>query len=882
MRSLLTMCAPLLIAVAGKAQYTVEIETDSAVVAGDTVYISVSISPNGTSYELGGFDLDISYEPTRMQFWGASKGSFLTECGWEYFTYRSGATSYPSCCILCPSVYVVQIIAIANVTTPGTPSCFAATGTAEIAKLLFRSNVNASNLHDVFSPIDFYWRNDVNPCTKNTFSSRDGSTTYGVDSAYNAADTTFDSLFNCSGPPDSCPGIMRQFDFYGGGAYILIDTSDRGDFNLNDHKFEIGDAVYFANYFMYGPNVLYSDSAQRARQLVASEINCDGLVLSVADLVRLLRILSGEAFPGPGCYARPTTKQDQLELQASSVGGDTLAFPNASGNPGQQRIPFYVKVGNGQPLAGLQARMTYNPACLSPHLDSAIGDGQSVEFTLLGRAVGFEAEGTVKVYSPAPGIIIIKFFPDMDGVDFPITTGSGNILKFNMDVAVEPPLPATTPVQFVTADYDYNILADEFGNGAIAPVIVNGTFTVTEPPPPPSCPVLFTYDGYEFAQEDVLLTACEASGYKNTVVDYYQVKTLPAMIDGKVTFQIRELEDEITYLENLQLLTIDHSAGSKIACDISGNIFAYDDITVPPISAIDQSGIDRLAEVISADGKNFISMESGFLTLEFPNAGGGFEINAARKQLCYEKANADAVKPDKNILKVEALNDAGEWIEYPTIPSREEAVEEIVMISNPQDFTANLITIRISWSNEYSTDAIRQLVVSPERPLTTEWPIREFKLTNGSPAMRWAGFDNDGHLTLRKGDAFEFSFATGAFNISDMSRDYVIVAIGRFEPDYSIYGGMLPSTVTLFPNYPNPFNPTTFISYSLPEAGDVKLEVYNVLGQRIGVLEDGFKPAGLHRIEWPTAIYSVLPSGVYLYKLTFGDFVETKKMMLVK
>jgi hypothetical protein len=90
----------------------------------------------------------------------------------------------------------------------------------------------------------------------------------------------------------------------------------------------------------------------------------------------------------------------------------------------------------------------------------------------------------------------------------------------------------------------------------------------------------------------------------------------------------------------------------------------------------------------------------------------------------------------------------------------------------------------------------------------------------------------------------------------------------------------LPKEMMLHQNYPNPFNPTTTILFALPEATDVSLQVFNMLGQRVGALIDGqYMPAGMH-----TAIFdaSHLTSGVYLYQLRAGDRVETRKMLLIK
>ena len=92
-------------------------------------------------------------------------------------------------------------------------------------------------------------------------------------------------------------------------------------------------------------------------------------------------------------------------------------------------------------------------------------------------------------------------------------------------------------------------------------------------------------------------------------------------------------------------------------------------------------------------------------------------------------------------------------------------------------------------------------------------------------------------------------------------------------------GGSLPSDYALGQNYPNPFNPVTTISFSLPVASHVTLEVYNVMGQRVTTVSDGFYEAGVHACEWNG---SAVASGVYFYRIETPEFVETKKMMLLK
>ena len=90
---------------------------------------------------------------------------------------------------------------------------------------------------------------------------------------------------------------------------------------------------------------------------------------------------------------------------------------------------------------------------------------------------------------------------------------------------------------------------------------------------------------------------------------------------------------------------------------------------------------------------------------------------------------------------------------------------------------------------------------------------------------------------------------------------------------------VLPTEFSLGQNYPNPFNPQTAINFALPEPSIISLEVYNVMGQKVTTLAEGQWNAGIHQITWDA---STVASGVYFYRLSTEDFVETKKMVLLK
>jgi hypothetical protein len=97
-------------------------------------------------------------------------------------------------------------------------------------------------------------------------------------------------------------------------------------------------------------------------------------------------------------------------------------------------------------------------------------------------------------------------------------------------------------------------------------------------------------------------------------------------------------------------------------------------------------------------------------------------------------------------------------------------------------------------------------------------------------------------------------------------------------------GKQAPDLFTMHQNHPNPFNATTAIRYELPEAGHVKLEIFNILGERTATLIDGLRPAGMHIAEWDGSDMHGIPaaSGIYIYRMTVDGRHMQKKMILMK
>jgi hypothetical protein len=113
-------------------------------------------------------------------------------------------------------------------------------------------------------------------------------------------------------------------------------------------------------------------------------------------------------------------------------------------------------------------------------------------------------------------------------------------------------------------------------------------------------------------------------------------------------------------------------------------------------------------------------------------------------------------------------------------------------------------------------------------------------------------------------------------------RNWTFVWIGSQESPTAVAdkgNDGVPLSYNLSQNYPNPFNPTTKISYAIRKPGLVRIELYNTLGQKVRTLVDEVKPAGAYTLEIQA---NNLPSGVYFYRISAGDFKQTRKMLLMK
>jgi hypothetical protein len=359
--------------------------------------------PNTASSEnVGGFSFLLSYDCACLQFLSARKGAMLVAQDWEFFTYRYGAVGNGNCGSGCPSC-LIRVVAIADVNNGADHPNFNGNNQGEWVVLKFRTS-NDRTLAGQCCPISWYWFD----CTDNTVSDETGNVTWVVEALFtssgmpiplNDPSVSPGDISNCdqsSGGPGK-PSPRKFLEFCNG--HICLPTpeqiDDRGDLNLNGLGYETGDAVLYENYFIYGPSVLSANPTHRQSQIAASDVNGDGIVLSVGDLVALIRVLTGDANP--------------LPRMNPAAGAVSVALSNAGSE-------WTLSASSASDLGGLYLKFRVDGSVAAPVLTEA-AEGMTVKSNLVGN------ELSVLIYSEAR--------------DRMIAPNAGAIFTLNVEGSVE-------------------------------------------------------------------------------------------------------------------------------------------------------------------------------------------------------------------------------------------------------------------------------------------------------------------------------------------------------------------------------------------------------------------------------------------------------------
>jgi hypothetical protein len=261
------------------------------------------------------------------------------------------------------------------------------------------------------------------------------------------------------------------------------------------------------------------------------------------------------------------------------------------------------------------------------------------------------------------------------------------------------------------------------------------------------------------------------------------------------------------------------------------------------------------------------------------NAGEGYMIPLKRmmtllQELCPEWANSYdhlnnniAADEFRATLMVKALSEAFQTDLREEFRDLNFPVSDQIYNALPVElvsFTATAImsnSIRLDW---YTATEINNYGFEVERKSSNNWQKIGFVQGHGNSnsPKQYSFTDNK----LIGGSKFQY-------RLKQTDND------GQFEYSNIIEVKVIPKEYLLSQNYPNPFNSSSIIKYSIPKSSQVSLKIFNTLGEELETLVNEERPVGSYEVNWNAGN---LPSGVYFYSLQAGDFVQARKMILLK
>ena len=264
-----------------------------------------------------------------------------------------------------------------------------------------------------------------------------------------------------------------------------------------------------------------------------------------------------------------------------------------------------------------------------------------------------------------------------------------------------------------------------------------------------------------------------------------------------------------------------------------------------------------------------------------------------QNSLLWKRINDGSMPPSSNDVPLSKVELVGKWI-------NEGALQSVVVQNQPpENFTwlsSESDTIFISTDNielQYSLkweeskdgdgDQITYILLASTNGSKKE---AVYKTLETSHLIAYSDFLEKTFEQIPTASVATVAFslsATDGMDTTNISGNDRIVTVDR-SGYLSIDINQAPISYALHSNFPNPFNPLTQIQFVTPITTTINLTIFNMLGQKIRTFKFENAPAGTHRLSWNStdSFGNKVPAGVYLYRMETNDFVETKKMILLK
>lgn len=429
--------------------------------------------------------------------------------------------------------------------------------------------------------------------------------------------------------------------------------------------------------------------------------------------------------------------------------------------------------------------------------------------------------------------------------------------------------------------------------------------------PSSGCPYLYVLSRGRYQLDNVILTESENPFRENkVVVDYLPLSIMPDASGGTVRLKLAELNSQISYIDEIELIAVPYHLNDQEELGIrtNGDVVVLSN-PIAPTYASSSLGHDLSASIKENDGDIFRYYGSGSIVLHYRSldslfatgsgnlktvsvttASGGTAIPPPPKdeedpilKLVSNSKNAVFTEQERgNFVTVELLHSGGGATAKDVIYPRIRTTIPVLTDLSDEIFIGSRASIRLSWEQFYSAD---QVAFYKYRTLQALPPFK-IATAKGSDTQflldKLTSVDGN-YALLGAGEEIYLTFDVPSVLIGETVQ-YVIKTTGYYVTPPENSSSANPNSLEVQQNYPNPFNPQTNLSFSLSKDAEVRIEVYNVLGQLVRIVANERYLAGVHSVQWDSRDENggTVASGVYFARFVSGEYMVKKKMVLLK
>jgi len=413
-------------------------------------------------------------------------------------------------------------------------------------------------------------------------------------------------------------------------------------------------------------------------------------------------------------------------------------------------------------------------------------------------------------------------------------------------------------------------------------------------PSPPPCPTLFFWNGRRHTKFNNILPESEQPENEGRDIPggcHLQVDAnCISSVFGQIKLMLRETAEDHSFFDQFKLVSVFHPRDVNVAVSKEGEIIGFREL-LPPYSVKGTTG-EKLSHLLTEDDSLvFEGITGDSLLVDFGEVDGDAQVYViiGGKIAEGERTNTKTIDKPEPVLAMDPPGSSTKSKLKVGISYRINRYTELLPLPNTFVSKDSLRFI-LYWQIPYEINFIGMVREESVPFVITENPLKSATHTSQGDITKNLTQRDGSYAELSGDEQIELIFSPVELpqteDMDKWDKDFILLTYGHYLDESKVTGlegksddTPLPMEYSLSQNFLNPFNPTTEIGYALPRDAQVRLEIYNLLGQKVATLVEGKQKAGYKVARWDAGSFS---SGIYFYRLRAGDFVQARKMVLLR